>query len=377
MRRRDAAAALLGAALGAAGALATAPASAASSPAGPAIRVLIAEGRSSLRIEPLGADGLPTDAPPLAIVRDGARLRRDAAEASDRLRLDDAAAWRVGALRVRGALELYVEERGIAVVNELPLEEYVPASLGAEIYPGWGGEVLRAQAVVARTYALHERARRQRAGFDLRATTASQRYGGLDAESDAVLEAARATAGEVLTFDGEPILAVFHASSGGRTASADEVWQEPRPYLRAVAVEGEDEVAPDGYWRAQVPASALARALGARGREIGTVEAVEIAERSESGRARVVRVVGSAGAATIAGSALRSALGEGLLRSTLFDVRPAARGAFLFVGSGRGHGVGLSQWGAFVMAARGAGYRSILARFYPGTRLERITRGVR
>jgi len=377
MRRRDAAGALLGAALGAAGALVTAFPSAAATPAGQTVRVLVAEGRSSLRIEPLGADGLPTGAPPIAITRGGGGLRQDGADAGMRLRLDDASAWRVGALRVRGALELFAKERGIAVVNELPLEEYVPASLGAEIYPGWSGEVLRAQAVVARTYALHQRGRRRGVGYDLRATTASQRYGGLDAESDAVVAAARATAGEVLTFDGEPILAVFHASSGGRTASADEVWRESLPYLQGVAVEGEDEVAPDSYWRAQVPATALARALGARGDEIGAVEAVEVAERSASGRARLVRVVGSDGAATIAGTALRSALGEGLLRSTLFDVRPVARGAFLFVGSGRGHGVGLSQWGAFAMAARGAGYRAILARFYPGTSLERITRGAR
>jgi len=370
---------LLGAALGAIGPVAVAPgrALAAVPAADPTIRVLVSQTAGPLRIEPLGPEGLPADSDPIVVTRSGGRLERNGVASGSALRLDDAAAWRVGTLRVRGALDVRETGNRIAVVNELPLEEYVAATLGAEIYPGWDGEVLRAQAVVARTYALHERARHRNGDFDLRATTASQRYGGLDAESASVLAATRATAGEVLVYDGAPILAVFHAASGGRTASAEEVWREARPYLRPVAVEGEDDVAPDTYWRASVPASALARALGARGREVGAVESVEVAERSESGRARVVRVVGSLGTATIAGTALRAALGEDLLRSTLFDVRPAARGAFLFVGSGRGHGVGLSQWGAFAMAAQGAGYRAILARFYPGTSLERITRGAR
>lgn len=340
------------------------------------MRVLLAGVGSPLLVEPLDADGLRTGAPSISFGAARGRLWRDGADAGSRLRLAEAAAWRVGSLRVRGALELSATERGgIAVVNELPLEDYVAATLGSEIYPGWDGQVLRAQAVVARTYALHERARPGAPGYDLRSTTASQRYGGLDAESESVRAATHETAGEILTYGGEPILAVFHASSGGRTASAEEVWAEGRPYLRALQVEGEDAVAPDAYWRASVPASALAQALGAEGRALGDVEAVEVTERSESGRARWVRVIGREGAAKIAGTALRAALGEGLLRSTLFDVRASRDGAFLFIGSGRGHGVGLSLWGAYAMAARGAGYRAILARFYPGTRLKRITRG--
>jgi stage II sporulation protein D len=100
------------------------------------------------------------------------------------------------------------------------------------------------------------------------------------------------------------------------------------------------------------------------------VQAVEIASRTASGRCEGLRVRGSEGEALLPARALRRALGEGRLRSTLFEVRAAPEG-FVFVGSGRGHGVGMSQWGARVLAERGADYRAILQRFYPGARLVR------
>jgi stage II sporulation protein D len=104
------------------------------------------------------------------------------------------------------------------------------------------------------------------------------------------------------------------------------------------------------------------------GVRVGSVREVRVAERSASGRARRLRILGDAGEAEIAARELRRVLGERVIRSTLFDVRAAPEG-FVFVGSGYGHGVGMSQWGAQSMALRGAGYREILAAFYPGTGL--------
>ena len=95
-----------------------------------------------------------------------------------------------------------------------------------------------------------------------------------------------------------------------------------------------------------------------------------VAARSKSGRALQVRVVGPKGAAEVAARALRSALGEDVIRSTLFEVRSSDTG-FILVGSGHGHGVGMSQWGAQAMARGGATYREILEAFYPGTELVR------
>jgi stage II sporulation protein D len=97
---------------------------------------------------------------------------------------------------------------------------------------------------------------------------------------------------------------------------------------------------------------------------------MRVAERSASGRAARIALLGSTGRATVAARQLRSALGDGVIRSTLFEIREIG-GDVVFVGSGHGHGVGMSQWGAQAMAERGADYRAILAAFYPGTVLER------
>jgi stage II sporulation protein D len=104
------------------------------------------------------------------------------------------------------------------------------------------------------------------------------------------------------------------------------------------------------------------------------VTAASVAERSPSGRVKSIRIDGSAGTAIVSADPLRAALGEGVLRSTRFEIHPGREPRpqdFVFVGSGRGHGVGMSQWGARAMAQRGAGYREILAHFYPGTALRR------
>jgi len=141
----------------------------------------------------------------------------------------------------------------------------------------------------------------------------------------------------------------------------------PVPYLVSVEVEHEEE-SPDTYWRAAFPGTTLGRALAPVGVRVGAVRQVQVAERSASGRARRVRIRGDSGETELPARELRRVLGEGVIRSTLFDVHDAPEG-FVFVGSGHGHGVGMSQWGAQAMAMRGAGYREILAAFYPGSEL--------
>ena len=272
----------------------------------------------------------------------------------------------VGPLRVRGELEVRAAGPGLRVVNRVGLEDYVAATLGRELYSDWHVETQKAQAVLARTFALYRRAARH-AGFDLRSGDDDQVYGGVDAETRIALAATRETRGEVLLYDGEPILAAYHSSSGGRTASAEEVWGRPVPYLVSRSVEGEED-SPDTYWRARFSGTTLARALDPLGLHLGSVKEVQVEERTPSGRVRSVALRGTAGRGSIDGRALRDALGRDRVRSTLFEVR-ATDGGFALVGSGFGHGVGMSQWGAEAMARRGADYREILAAFFPGTQL--------
>lgn len=280
----------------------------------------------------------------------------------------DEAVTRVGSFRVRGRVEAVRTEDGIAVINDVPLERYLAGILGREMYPGWHGEALRAQAVASRTYALY---RAERAGgrqnYAVTAGTSSQVYRGVDAESTAVWEAVRATRGEILTQAGHPILAAFHSDAGGRTASSAEVWGEKLTYLTSLEVIDEGD-SPDTYWRSAIARTTLRRALDAAGKPVGRIKGLDVVKRADSGRVLLLKARGTDRTIELTGRELRRALGQSVIRSTLFEVRETDEG-IAFVGSGRGHGVGMSQWGARAMAERGANYREILEHFYPGAAL--------
>jgi SpoIID/LytB domain protein len=314
----------------------------AAAPAEFVVRVLLIETEGSVRVRH-GAGGSKLKPAGKGILVDGRaigpvwRLPRRASSGP----------VQVDGTRVRGGLE----------VRRVP----------GEVYSSWHPEMLKAQAVVTRTYALHQMALNAARAFDVGAETGSQVYGGADAETRAVLRAARATRGEYLAYRSEPILAVFHSSSGGRTATSEEVWGQRIPYLVSIEVANEED-SPDTYWRASVSRTTLGRALASVGIQVGSIRGVRVAERSASGRARRVQVRGTKGTQAMTARSLRTALGASVIRSTLFEIR-ASEDGFSFVGSGHGHGVGMSQWGAQAMAVSGAGYREILETFYPGTEL--------
>lgn len=340
----------------------------------PRIRVLLLEGQTAVVV---------SDA------RTAQPIARVSAAATKRLRVDGGPLvprWRltghpgpveVEGIPVRGEVEVIAISRpdgstGLAVINEVPLELYLAGTLAREMYASWGAEALRAQAVASRTYALQQRQAHHDELWHVSASTRSQVYAGIDAESPAVWAALAATRGEVLAYRGEPILAVFHSSSGGRTASAEEVWGQSRDYLVSVEVVDEWD-SPDSYWRAPVSRTTLGRALASVAKDIGEIVRARVTERSESGRATRIELVGENGTLSLGGRSLRSALGESVLKSTLFELREEGEG-FVFVGAGSGHGVGMSQWGARAMARRGDDYREILSSFYPGATLTKTLR---
>jgi stage II sporulation protein D len=332
----------------------------------PVVRVLLIETGGAVRVRGGGASGGVTRLEPA-----GEGLLANGRPVGRVWRLEAKGLPSAGELRVRGALEVRRAPRGLWVVNHVGLEDYVAGTLGRELYPGWEVETLKAQAIVTRSYALHQMGRRSGHAFDVSGDTSGQVYGGVDAETPAARAAAAATRGEYLAYRGEPILAVYHSASGGQTASAEEVWGRPLPYLVSVPVEAEED-SPDTYWRASASGTTLGRALASLGIRVGPVRELRVVERSRSGRALQVQVSGADGSRKLEARALRTALGETVIRSTLFEIRTAGD-RFVFVGSGHGHGVGMSQWGGQAMARRGVGYRQILATFYPGTKLQRRT----
>jgi len=326
------------------------------------VRVLVAEGPGPYTIESGASRHV------LSRGRDGLRLDGRPHPGPWRGRVGRS---RLDGRELLGALEVRVTPAGLAVVNEVGLEDYVAGTVGSEMFARWEPAALRAQAVASRTYVLHQQRARRRAGdgrpWDVASGTAHQVYGGTGAETASVRAAVGATEGEILVWEGEPILAAFHSAAGGRTASAAEVWGRPVPYLVSQPVPGEED-SPDTYWRLRVSPDDLGRAAASRGVEVGTVGRVAVRERSPSGRVAALELAGTGGRGRLSGRTLRDALGPRALRSTLFEVRESG-GGFVFVGSGRGHGVGMSQWGARALARRGLQHPEILRSFYPGTQL--------
>ncbi|MBI3003624.1 MAG: SpoIID/LytB domain-containing protein [candidate division NC10 bacterium] len=264
----------------------------------------------------------------------------------------------------RGVLRLSRDGGGrLMAVNVLPLEEYVRGVMRAEIAPDWPLEAMRAQAVVARTYALHAALTAGEAPYDVTATTADQVYAGAWGEDSRTDEAVLSTRGVVLTYEEMVIPAFYHSASGGMTEDAVEVWEKRYPFIVGVS-DPFSAGAPHHLWEETLPEDILRRRLTAGGYPVGAIVSIEPATWTRSGRVRYLTIRHGAGALTLEAKVFRQLVGAEVLRSTHFTVLRNGN-HFTFVGRGWGHGVGLSQWGAKGMADLAFGYEEILRYYFP------------
>ncbi|MGA1495041.1 MAG: SpoIID/LytB domain-containing protein, partial [Rhodothermales bacterium] len=259
---------------------------------------------------------------------------------------------------------------GMTLINQVPLEDYVASVVGSE-YGLDDLEGAKAMAVVARTYALHTISQRK----PLLDSEQSQVYLGLKRATAAARLAARATAGEVLTWDGTLIDAVYSASNGGRTATNQSLWDTAQlPYLTSREDPFDEDVSPHSSWRFEMEEKRLESTISDI---FGTdTQSIRIDQRAPDGRVTRIELKGKEGSRTITGSAFRAALARAFgpmsVKSTYFDLKEK-RNRYVITGRGFGHGVGLSQWGAHGMARACHSYREILAFYYDGTQLARLT----
>lgn len=275
----------------------------------------------------------------------------------------------VGVRPYRGLIEIRRTQSGrLTVVNELGLEEYLYGVLKMEVNPSWPSEALKAQAVAARTLALHSLDRFRAEGYDVRATTDSQVYGGINAEDPRTTAAVDVTRGEVAFFAGRPIFAAYHSDSGGFTENSENVWGGRYAYLKAVP----DPLTSATPWVVRVDTGSFEDRLRRAGHVVSGITALDVTGVTPSGRAGAVRITSSSSVLTLRATELRSILGADAFKSTMFTVRLLAGEPAIveFAGRGSGHGVGLSQWGARGQALVGKSYTEILRYYYSGITIE-------
>lgn len=261
--------------------------------------------------------------------------------------------------------------------TQLPLEDYVAGVVAAEIPNDFPLEAIRAQAVAARTYAVYKMAAGRpdahpeadvcddfhhcAAYRDVAVAAAS------GSDLSRVQQAVQDTEGEILTYDGAPIAAVFHCVSGPRTEAARDVWGEDVPYLQSV-------VSPGGTAYSGYEAAVTVSAAEFREKVAETFPSADVSGppndwfkasvRSDAGGIITVQL----GGVTVEGTAVRELFG---LQSTNFTIT-TTDDSITFHTIGYGHGVGLSQYGAKYMAEQGADYTQILAHYYPDTVLRNV-----
>lgn len=262
----------------------------------------------------------------------------------------------------------------------MPLEEYLEGVVSAEMPALFETEALKAQSVAARTFAYrHMRGiDRCKSGYTI-CTDAACCQAYMSPEElrdywkedywifrDRISAAVSATEGLIATADGEPISALYHSNSGGRTEDSEAVFALALPYLVSVESGGEDS-APCYRTQKEISNADFIRKLNAEYPEAGLTagglaEQVSVLNRTRSGRVSLIQI----GGATITGSQMRLALG---LNSANFEME--FEDAYVkFICLGYGHGVGMSQYGANAMAKDGADFREILKHYYTGIDIE-------
>ncbi|MFH0762658.1 MAG: SpoIID/LytB domain-containing protein [Candidatus Omnitrophota bacterium] len=273
--------------------------------------------------------------------------------------------------RFRGDLEFIKNKNNsLSIVNHIDIEDYIKGILYHEVSHYWPIEVLKAQTIVCRSYAMYQKESNKARDYDLTSDIYSQVYGGKTSERYRSSIAVRDTGGAILTYKGKVLPAFFHATCAGHTQDASLVWDIDLPALKGVKCDFCVK-SPHYKWNYVLPVKEFGGKLNESGYVVKEIKHIADAGRDNSGRLTDVEIAASGGLLKIPANKLRSILGPNLIRSTNFRADIVGSDV-VFEGLGWGHGVGMCQWGAYFMAKEGRDYKDILVYYYPGTELRNI-----
>ncbi len=314
-------------------------------------------------------------------------------------------------LKYREYLEFKRGNTAIDVISNISMQTYLYGVVPSEIGGSSPIEAQKAQAVCARTYAVKNLNRHSKNGFNLCATTCCQVYFGIKNETTLSNSAVDQTNGKIITYNGEPITAVYSAHSGGVTANVENVWGSPYAYLKSV----DDPHCTDYTWTVDLDYDVITASMNAKGYNLGTVTDIRIDSTSSDNRVTKMTITGTAGSKVVERESARTILGlksqwfyisDGTLTQSVlsatgvqsYDIIKKSiltangtksvgnsvsvkngsgnvtslnvTGGNKIVGTGYGHGVGMCQCGAMGFAKEGWDYIRILKHYYTGVEVE-------
>lgn len=269
-------------------------------------------------------------------------------------------------------ITVYMHETGEK--KTMKMEDYITGVVAGEMKPDWPVPALAAQAIIARTFTVE--AIETKGGVKERGTQAStdikefQAYSA-KAVNDNVRKAVEMTRGMVAVYQGKPIKSWFHASAGGKTATAKEglAYNEAEPpYIQSV--QSPDDLAPDDVknWEVSFTKDEVMAALTKTGKKVSDISSIEVSQKGPSGRAVMFKINGQD---EVSAPPLRVALDSTKLKSLLLDSVQVSEDQVTFAGKGYGHGVGMSQWGANKMAVDGKKPEDIITHYFKGVTVEK------
>lgn len=271
-------------------------------------------------------------------------------------------------------LKVYIKDEDR--VQEMPFEEYVAGVVGGEIKNDWPTEAIKAQAIIARTFVLkfvQDKGKSKYGNAHISTDIEEAQAWNMDAVNDRIRKAVNETRGQVIVYDGDYVNAWFHSNAGGKTATAVEglAFKEGNPpYISTVRSPDDSSLIPpdEKSWTAEFSKKEVIRAAQQMGKQIKDFSSISIGKKGPSGRATRIMLDGTA----VSAPELRIALGSTRMKSTLLDEVRLDGDRVIFKGRGYGHGVGMSQWGAYNMAKHGKKAQDIIRHYFKGVQIVKM-----
>lgn len=272
-------------------------------------------------------------------------------------------------------ISLFINETGEK--EQIKMEEYITGVVAAEMEPTWPVNALAAQAILARTFTMENiKAGRVKKLHGTDASTSVEEFQAYDPTriNDNVRQAVQRTRGEVATYQGDYIKAWFSACDGGISASAAEglaYTKTPTPYVKVGVKDNCLSITTEEnkHWQKEVPLAQVREAVKKiTGQDPGNITSARVTQKGPSGRAEKIQI----GKAVVGGPALRLALGSDQVRSMLLEDVSVQGGNLVVTGRGFGHGVGMCQWGANLMAKQGKSPEDIVKTYFRDVNIQKL-----